>query len=81
MNGDSVLGRKFIVEAHQLLPEDIQILCDLAVLENKEGNEIRAKQHIQKALIIDPDNEVAREVFQAILYFGNLRKKLLKKVN
>ena len=81
MNGNSDIGRKLMNKAHYLFPEDIQTLCDLAVLENKEGNENQALIFINKALEIDPENEMAEEVYQAILYFRELRSKLKNKVN
>ncbi len=59
----------------------IQILCDLAVLENKEGNENQALIFVNKALEIDPVNEMAKEVYQVILYFRELRSKSKKKMN
>lgn len=37
MNGDTELGRKLIKQALERIPDDIQILCDLAVLETRQG--------------------------------------------
>jgi len=68
-------------KAHQILPKDIQILCDLAVLENKEGNEEKAKKFISKALEIDSTNQTAQEVYKAILFFNQLRSEYKKKIN
>jgi Flp pilus assembly protein TadD len=81
MNDNPNIGRELMKKAHHLFPEDIQILCDLAVLENKEGNENQALLFINKALEIDPVNEMAKEVYQAILYFRELRSKLTNKIN
>ncbi len=81
MNGNSDTGRKFMNKAYYLDPEDIQLLCDIAVLENKEGNEDQALIFINRALELDPVNEMAKEVLQVILYFKELRSKLVNKVN
>lgn len=81
MNGDSIIGRKLMEKAHQILPEDIQILCDLAVLENKEGNENKASLFIDEALKIDSENKMAKEVYQATLYFKELRSEFTKRIN
>lgn len=81
MNGDSIIGRKLMEKAYQIFPEDIQILCDLAVLENKEGNENQALLFINKALKTDPENEMVKEVYQATLYFKELRSRFTKRIN
>lgn len=81
MAGDSDLGRKFMEKALKILPDDTKILCDLAVLENKETNESQAKKYVLTALNFEPDNPMAQEVLAAINYFSLLRSKLTKKSN
>ena len=81
MNGNSNVGRKLMEKAHHIFPKDIQILCDLAVLENKEGNESQSLLFVNKALEIDPTNEMVKEVYQATLYFKELRSKIKNTIN
>lgn len=72
-------GRQFMERALRYLPQDIQLLCDLAVLENRSGNFAKAKQYTTLALRIDPTNDMAQEVQLAISAFKKLKDKLLGK--
>jgi len=81
MNGNSNVGRKLMEKAHYIFPEDIQILCDLAVLENKEENYNQALIYINEALKIDPMNEMAKEVLQVTLYLKESNSKQRNKSN
>lgn len=62
MNGDSEKGRELMGVSLALAPNEIQTLCDLSVLEMKEGNE-KAYEYAEKALKIAPKNEMVKDVF------------------
>ncbi len=81
MHGNAKKGRELLKRALRQLPRNIAILCDLAVLENQQQNKNEAKAYIVRAQEIDPDNPLVQEVFQATLYFDNLRSKLKRKIN
>lgn len=81
MNGSVEVGREMMISAHQMYPDDIQILCDPAVLENKETNYQKAKEYILKALEIDPAHPTANEVLQVIEFFEKFKIDLSNKVN
>lgn len=81
MSGDVDLGRVYIEQALKVLSKDVQILSDLAVLEMGQGNMGEAKEHILKAMDIDPNNPLTQEVFQKILSFNKVRKRLKRKAN
>lgn len=81
MHGDVKKGRELLKQALEQLPRDVSTLCDLAVLENQQQNEKKAKSYILRAREIDPSNPLVQEVFQTVLHFGNLRSRLKKKIN
>lgn len=81
MNGDGDLGRKLMKKALERIPDDVQILCDLAVLETGQENGEKAKEYATRAFEIDPSNPLVQEVFQAVISFDKARKKLGKHLN
>lgn len=81
MHGDVKKGRKLLKQALKQLPRDVSTLCDLAVLENQQQNEKEAKNYALRAQEIDHNNPLVQEVFRTVLYFGNLRSKLKRKIN
>ncbi|MBI4035704.1 tetratricopeptide repeat protein [Candidatus Daviesbacteria bacterium] len=81
MNGDVELGRTLIKRALTKLPEDIQILCDLAVLETRQGNGDLAKEYALKAFEIDATHPLVQEVFKTVVHFDKERSRLTKWIN
>lgn len=81
MNGDGELGRKLMKKALEQIPDDVQILCDLAVLETGQENGEKAKEYATRAYEIDPGNPLTQEVFRAVTSFYTARKRLNKKLN
>lgn len=81
MNGDVELGRTLIKQALTKLPDDIQILCDLAVLETRQGNGDLAKEYALRAFEIDAVHPLVQEVFKAVVYFDKERTRLTKNIN
>lgn len=81
MSEDVDLGRVYIKQALKVLPRDVQILSDLAVLEMGQGNMDEAKENILRALDIDPNNPLAQEVLQKVLSFSKAKKRLERKAN
>ena len=79
MNGESEKGRILLLKALEELPDDVSILCDLAVLEIKEENFEKAEKYATEAIKIDPENLQARDVFQNTVRFANLNKLIKKK--
>ena len=80
MNGDPDSGRKFMLLSLEKLPE-VQTYCDLAVLENGQGNFEKAMEYALKAREIEPDSQMVQEVIEAIRYFKMLREQLTDKMN
>ncbi len=66
MNGNIENGRKYMQQALLDLPDDIQIICDLAVLENQAESSNEALKYIKKALKIAPEDPMVQEVYQVI---------------
>lgn len=81
MNGDVELGRKLIKQALERIPDDIQILCDLAVLETRQGNGDLAKEYALRAFEIDAIHPLVQEVFKTVLRFDKERTRLIRKIN
>ena len=81
MNGDVELGRNLIKQALEKLPRDIQILCDLAVLETRQGNGDKAKEYALKAFEIDPIHPLVQEVFKTVVHFYKERTRLTRRIN
>ncbi|PJE68441.1 hypothetical protein COU94_01830 [Candidatus Shapirobacteria bacterium CG10_big_fil_rev_8_21_14_0_10_38_8] len=81
MNGDADLGRMTLKKALEKLPDDVSILCDLAVLENQVQNGQEAIEYATQAIKVDPGNELAQETFQAMTYFQKLRLNLVRRDN
>lgn len=81
LNGDPASGRKLLLLSLKKLPTEISTLCDLAVLENEDGNGEKAKELAQRALSIDPTNSMAQEVFQVVSFVNNLRDEQKKPTN
>lgn len=81
MNGDVDLGRRLISQALEVIPKDVQILCDLAVLETRQGNGEIAKEYILRAYAIDPIHPLIQEVFKTVVFFDKERKRLTKSIN
>jgi len=80
MNGNPDLGREFLLLSLTKLPE-VQTYCDLAVLENKQGNFEKAMEYANKAKVIEPENKMVREVIGVITYFRKLRQQLSSEIN
>jgi len=80
MNGYINLGRDYIQKSLKALPYDVQILCDLAVIEMSQDKGKEAKEYALKALEIDPTNPLTQEVFQKALSFDNARTRSKKKM-
>lgn len=74
MNGDSEKGKILLLKSLEELPDDISILCDLAVLEIKEQNFEKAERYAAEAIKKEPDNSMAEDVFQNTIRFANLGK-------
>lgn len=81
MNGDIELGRRLINQALEVIPDDVQILCDLAVLETRQGNGEIAKGYILRAYAIDPIHPLVQEVFKTVVHFDKERTRLTKNIN
>ena len=81
MNGDVELGKKLIKQALERIPDDIQILCDLAVLETRQGNGDLAKEYALRAFKIDAIHPLVQEVFKTVVHFYKKRTKLTTKIN
>ena len=81
MNGDVELGRKLIKQALENIPDDIQILCDLAVLETRQGNGDLAKEYVLRAFEIDAIHPLVQEVFKTVVHFDKERTRLTRKIN
>lgn len=80
MNGDPDSGRKFMLMSLEKLPE-IQTFCDLAVLENGQGNSEKAMEYALKAKEIEPASGTVQEVIEAIKYFKMVRDQITSKIN
>lgn len=81
MNGDPNLGRQFLCSALKKLPNDVQIICDLAVLENQQGNTNKAIEYATLAMKIEPNNPMVQEVLMVINAVGKMRDQLKNKAN
>lgn len=81
MNGDARRGRDLLLIALKKLPNDLMILCDLAVLENQQGNGKKSEEYALAALGVHPDEPRAQEVFAAVTFFNKLRENIYKKDN
>lgn len=81
MNGDPDSGRQFLYSALKKLPHDIQIICDLAVLENQQGNTDEAIGYATLAMKIEPQNPMVQEVLMVINTTGKIRDQLKNKTN
>lgn len=81
MYGDANLGRKYMKMALEKIPDDIQILCDLTALENKEGKHEEAMEYIQKAMSIDPRNPMVQELFHVTSLMNKLHDEVITRVN
>lgn len=79
MNGDSSEGKRLLLLALNMLPEDISILCDLAVLEIQQTNIEKAEKYSLQAIELDSSHPQAREVFQAVQGFKKLQNLATKK--
>jgi len=80
MNGDPDSGRELLLLSLEKLPE-VQTYCDLAVLENGQGNSEKAMGYALKAKEIEPESEMVQEVIEAINYFKMLREQIANKMN
>jgi len=80
LNGDPDSGRKFMLLSLEKLPET-QTYCDLAVLENGQGNSKKAMEYALKAKEIEPDSKMVQEVIEAINYFKMIRGQIISKTN
>jgi len=78
MSGDVETGRKMLKHALEMLPQDVPILCDLAVLENQAQNGNEAKEYALRAIEIDPENPMAQEVFMVVSIFNKIRSQILE---
>jgi len=81
MSGDVELGRKLIKQALERIPDDIQFLCDLAVLETRQGNGDLAKEYALRAFEIDAVHPLVQEVFKTVVHFDKERSRLTKRIN
>lgn len=81
MNGDADRGRKLMKQALKTIPLDVQMLCDLAILEIQQGNGKEAKEYAVKANEIDPSNHLAQEVFMKVVAFDKERARLIRNTN
>lgn len=62
MDGDVEAGRVFMEVALKAEPDDIQLLTDLAVLEIRAGNFVKAQDYILRGKKIAPDDKMLVEV-------------------
>jgi len=81
MNGDAETGRKLLKQALEGLPQDISILCDLAVLENQEQNGHEAEKYALKAMEISPNDPMVQEVFVVVSSFNKIRSQIVENDN
>lgn len=81
MSGDANRGRSFLEKALRFDPKDMQALCDLAVLENTEGNSKKAKQYASCALEVEPNDPLAQEVFDFVSSIARARLRFSRKVH
>lgn len=78
MNGDTEKGRELMETSLALAPYEIQTLCDLAVLEMKEGNE-KASEYAERALKFAPNDAMVKDVFIATNKFLEAWKQIKTK--
>ncbi len=80
LNGDPDSGRKLILQSVEKLP-DAQAYCDLAVLENQQGNYDKAMEYALKTKEIEPENETVQEVIGVITFCRKLREQSLDSIH
>lgn len=78
MNRDINRGRKLMEAALSVMPDDIHLLCDLAVLEMNDAN-IKALEYSEKAMKINPHDPMVKEVFMVTNKLHQARENLKKK--
>lgn len=78
MNGDINRGRKLMEAALSVMPDDIHLLCDVAVLEMNDAN-TKALEYSEKAMKINPHDPMVKEVFMVTNKFHQARENLKKK--
>lgn len=79
MNGEADEGRFFMLKALKSEPENIQLLCDLAVLEMQTWNYHEALEYAQKAMILDPSSEMVQEVNSVVVWMYEIYASILQK--
>lgn len=79
MNGDSDKGRRLLIKALKAAPDNVSILCDLAVLELTQENDEKALKYATEAIKINPTDPMAQDVLQNVIRFSKLRELAKKK--
>lgn len=81
MSGDDDNGKELMKMALKKLPNDADILRDLAAAEMKGLNFQKDIKYIKKALKLDPDDPLSQEVFLMASEYGRLWSKYKNKIN
>ncbi len=76
MNGNPNKGRELLLKALILEPDDIKIICDLAVLENQTEHSDKAVEYATLANKIAPDDPMVQEVQAVTLMIKEMRSKI-----
>jgi tetratricopeptide (TPR) repeat protein len=66
--GDTAKGLNYLLKANEKEPKNVNILNDLSVVYMGLLDFKNAKQCIKRALLIDPDNDLAKETLKQIKY-------------
>jgi Flp pilus assembly protein TadD len=75
MNGNIATGRKYMESVLLVNPDDAYLLCDLAVLEMRAGNE-KALEYVEKARTISPNDSLIQETyFVANKFFQSYKER------
>lgn len=81
MSGDDDNGKELMKMALKKLPNDADILRDLAAAEIRGLNFRRAIKYIKKALKLDPDDPLSQEVYLMASKYGRVWDKYKNRIN
>lgn len=78
MNGEIPTGRKFMEQALKMTPDEVRLLCDLAVLELRDDNE-KAYDYAKKALVLEPHDPLVRQLAYVVNLFMQSKERIKNK--
>lgn len=81
MDGDIPAGRAFMEVALKVMPDEIQLFTDLAVLEMRAGNFEKAQDYITRGKKLAPTDEILAEVEMVVKKIKNLSERAKNKPN